>query len=94
MLEQQVTATVWAVTAGLALLVIGADLLWALLRRDRQTIVRESLSWTAFYIGAAIAFGLFMGQWRGISVGEEYLDRKSTRLNSSHEWISRMPSSA
>mgnify|MGYP003335707049 FL=1 len=24
----------------------------------------------------------------------EYLDRKSTRLNSSHEWISRMPSSA
>ena len=24
----------------------------------------------------------------------EFLDRKSTRLNSSHEWISRMPSSA
>ena len=24
----------------------------------------------------------------------ENLDRKSTRLNSSHEWISRMPSSA
>ena len=23
-----------------------------------------------------------------------YKDRKSTRLNSSHEWISRMPSSA
>ena len=25
---------------------------------------------------------------------EEMTDRKSTRLNSSHEWISRMPSSA
>ena len=25
---------------------------------------------------------------------DELLDRKSTRLNSSHEWISRMPSSA
>ena len=25
---------------------------------------------------------------------EDYVDRKSTRLNSSHEWISRMPSSA
>ena len=24
----------------------------------------------------------------------KYQDRKSTRLNSSHEWISRMPSSA
>ena len=28
------------------------------------------------------------------SVVDEKLDRKSTRLNSSHEWISRMPSSA
>jgi hypothetical protein len=26
--------------------------------------------------------------------GARYTDRKSTRLNSSHEWISRMPSSA
>ena len=26
--------------------------------------------------------------------GEDQADRKSTRLNSSHEWISRMPSSA
>ena len=29
------------------------------------------------------------GQW-----GLQFRDRKSTRLNSSHEWISRMPSSA
>ena len=27
-------------------------------------------------------------------VPNENIDRKSTRLNSSHEWISRMPSSA
>ena len=26
--------------------------------------------------------------------GYKIIDRKSTRLNSSHEWISRMPSSA
>ena len=30
----------------------------------------------------------------GLVRGVEKLDRKSTRLNSSHEWISRMPSSA
>ena len=29
-----------------------------------------------------------------VAVGGGALDRKSTRLNSSHEWISRMPSSA
>ena len=28
------------------------------------------------------------------AIKEQKLDRKSTRLNSSHEWISRMPSSA
>ena len=28
------------------------------------------------------------------SVSQTASDRKSTRLNSSHEWISRMPSSA
>ena len=39
-----------------------------------------------FIVILAILFGLlwFFGQ----------SDRKSTRLNSSHEWISRMPSSA
>ena len=31
---------------------------------------------------------------RGIGATVETVDRKSTRLNSSHEWISRMPSSA
>ena len=30
----------------------------------------------------------------GATIGTNALDRKSTRLNSSHEWISRMPSSA
>ena len=31
---------------------------------------------------------------QGILPAANYRDRKSTRLNSSHEWISRMPSSA
>ena len=34
------------------------------------------------------------GSLWGPIVGSVLLDRKSTRLNSSHEWISRMPSSA
>ena len=70
--NSQVTSTVWALTAGVALLVIGADMAWAFVRRNRQTTVRESLAWTAFYIGSAIGFGFFLGSWRGLSVGEEY----------------------
>ena len=32
--------------------------------------------------------------WRVLIPAEEVIDRKSTRLNSSHEFVSRMPSSA
>jgi hypothetical protein len=56
-----VSATVWAVTAGIAALVIAADMVWAFARRDRQTTVRESIAWTTFYITAAIGFGFFLG---------------------------------
>ena len=38
-------------------------------------------------------FGAIMGQAVGIQ-GQTYADRKSTRLNSSHDRQSRMPSSA
>ena len=104
--------------------------------------MREVLSWTAFYVGLAIAFGISLGSWVDSKAQQEFfagwlteyslsfdnlfvfviiltklkiskerqqlalligilfalvlriIDRKSTRLNSSHEWISRMPSSA
>ena len=35
-----------------------------------------------------------LGTWAQALKTPKWLDRKSTRLNSSHEWISRMPSSA
>ena len=41
--------------------------------------------------------GFCFGVSRAVELVEEAAksgDRKSTRLNSSHEWISRMPSSA
>ena len=46
---------------------------------------------TVRYSDAAIVGGSTPASGRPAFIGE---DRKSTRLNSSHEWISRMPSSA
>ena len=43
--------------------------------------------------GPEVDGSTFIQSGRKFKVGE-YVDRKSTRLNSSHEWISRMPSSA
>lgn len=71
-METPVTATIWAITAGLALLVVGTDLVWAFLRRNRLTTVRESVGWTLFYIASAIAFGFFLTAWQNPIVGEEY----------------------
>lgn len=71
-METPVTATIWAITAGIALLVIGADLVWAFARRNRVTTVRESVGWTLFYIAAAIGFGFFLMSWQNPIVGEEY----------------------
>ena len=45
--------------------------------------------------GEVLAVG--PGRWsddKGAHTALDVKDRKSTRLNSSHEWISRMPSSA
>lgn len=71
-METPVTAGIWAITAGLALLVICADLAWAYARRNRLTSVRESVGWTLFYISSAIGFGVFLTIWQSTLVGEEY----------------------
>ena len=71
-METPVTATIWAITAGFALLVVGADLAWAFARRNRVTSVKESVGWTLFYITAAISFGFFLIAWQNPIVSEEY----------------------
>ena len=71
-METPVTATIWAITAGVALLVVGTDLAWAFARRNRVTSVKESVGWTLFYISAAIGFGFFLTAWQNPIVGEEY----------------------
>ena len=62
-----------------------------------------SISWqgqgstqTSFSNLAAGVYTATLTDANGCSTQQQYalLDRKSTRLNSSHEWISRMPSSA
>ena len=67
-----VSATVWALTALVALAVIAVDLAWAFIRRNRQTSPKESVIWTLFYITSALAFGIFLLNWRGTVVAEEY----------------------
>lgn len=66
------TATAWSITAGIAFVIIGADLIWAWLRRRVSTSIREALFWTIFYVSAAILFGAYLIKWRGGPVSQEY----------------------
>lgn len=55
--------TVWEVTIAGLLVVLAFDLTLAVLRRNKETSIKEAAAWTIFYISAAIAFGISLGQW-------------------------------
>ena len=67
-----ITSTEWLLTVGgLAVLII-FDLTMAILRRNKETTTKEAISWTLFYIAAAIAFGLLMPRWTSDQLRTEF----------------------
>ena len=58
-----ISSTEWLVTIGILGTVIILDLILAVVRRNKETTPREALSWTLFYVVAAIAFGYLLPQW-------------------------------
>ena len=57
------STTTWLVTIGILSAVIAFDLILAILRRNKETSMREAAIWTVIYVAAAIAFGYFMPNW-------------------------------
>ena len=54
---------VWEITIAVLLAVLAFDLALAIIRRNKDTSMREASIWTVFYVGAAIVFGYSLGQW-------------------------------
>ena len=52
--------------------VIVFDLILAIVRRNKDTSPREALSWTLFYVLAAIAFGYLLPQWAPAEYRKEF----------------------
>ena len=48
---------VWQFTIAALLAVLAFDLALAIIRRNKETTMKEASLWTAFYVGAAIIFG-------------------------------------
>ena len=57
------STSTWLATIGILSAVIAFDLILAILRRNKETSMREAAIWTVVYVAAAIAFGYFMPNW-------------------------------
>lgn len=62
----------WLITILALGAVILFDLTLAILRRHKETTVKEATIWTFIYVGLAILFGLFLPKWADKSASEEF----------------------
>jgi tellurite resistance protein TerC len=65
------SVTGWAVTLGLICALVVFDL-WHSGRARRAVGLREAAGWSAFYIGAAVLFGLGFAAFAGWDLGAQY----------------------
>jgi len=63
---------VWQVTIAALLAVLAFDLALAVLRRNKETSIKEAAAWTFFYASAAIAFGYSLGVWNTTQARGEF----------------------
>jgi tellurite resistance protein TerC len=68
-----ISSTEWAVTIGVLGTVIILDLILAIVRRNKETTPKEALSWTLFYVVAAIAFGYLLPNWAPQEYRKEFI---------------------
>ena len=66
------SATVWEVTIAVLLAVLAFDLALAVIRRNKETSMKEATAWTIFYVSAAIAFGYSLGVWNTTQARSEF----------------------
>ena len=64
-------STVWILFNGLILALLALDLFW-FNRKAHEIRIRESLSWSAFWIGLAVLFNVFIYYWLGAKSALEF----------------------
>jgi tellurite resistance protein TerC len=67
-----ISTTEWILTIAVLAGIILFDLTLAIIRRNKPTSFAEAATWTGIYVGAAIAFGIFLPQWTSQELGTQY----------------------
>ena len=63
---------VWQVTLAVLLLVLAFDFAMAYRQRNVETSLSTAVSWTLFYVAAAVVFGISLGQWSDTQSQNEF----------------------
>ena len=64
--------TVWQITIAVLIGVLVFDLALAIIRRNKETTMKEAGIRTAFYVGAAIIFGYSLAEWSDSQARNEF----------------------
>ena len=62
----------WLITVIALSAVILLDLTLAILRRHKETTIKEAATWTLIYVGLAIIFGTLLPHWASAQAREEF----------------------
>jgi tellurite resistance protein TerC len=68
-----ISTTTWLITISVLSAVIVFDLILAVIHRNRETSHREAVSWTLFYVTAALIFGFLLPNWAPEEYRKEFL---------------------
>lgn len=67
-----ISTTEWLATIGVLSVMVLIDLSVAVIRRNKVTSTAEAVSWTLFYVAAAIAFGLLLPRWADSHMSKQF----------------------
>jgi tellurite resistance protein TerC len=68
---QGISGLTWAVTIGLVVALLALDLILAAMRPHKVGF-REATAWSVFYVGVAVAFGIWFAMAYGGDLGTQY----------------------
>ena len=66
------SSQVWQITLAVLLLVLAFDFAMAYKQRNVETSLSTAVSWTLFYVAAAVVFGISLGQWADTQAQNEF----------------------
>lgn len=67
-----ITTNSWILTASILTIVVAFDFTWAVIRRNKNTSLKEATLWSLLYVSLAIAFGIHLGTWTDAQTQQEF----------------------